>query len=81
MDNIYKQESDPRYRNTGWRFAVFPAKGLKDDKFTARKHTRPVGRPHASGRVEFYTPDTDVGHDNSIWLVTESCHNAQHDVS
>ena len=58
MDNIYKQESNPRYTSekSGWRFAVFPAKGLKDDKFTAWKHTRPVGRPHGM----FYSSAIDV---------------------
>ena len=48
----------PEYTSekSGWRFAVFPAKGLKDDKFTARKHTRPVGRPHG----QFYSSAIDV---------------------
>ena len=61
MDNIYKQESDPRYRYTLQKSQVgvlpfFLPKGLKDDKFTARKHTRPVGRPHG----KFYSSAIDV---------------------
>ena len=46
----------PASEKSGWRFAIFPAKGLKDDEFTARKHTRPVGRPHG----KFYSSSIDV---------------------
>ena len=59
MDNIYKQESDPRYRYKLKKSQVgvlsFFLPNDKSDKFTARKHTRPVGRPHG----KFYSPATD----------------------
>ena len=59
IDNIYKQESDPRYRYKLQKSQVgvlsFFLPNDKGDKFTARKHTRPVGRPHG----KFYSPATD----------------------
>ena len=44
------------FRKVRLAFCRFSCQRLKDDKVTARKHTRPVGRPHG----KFYSSATDV---------------------